>query len=233
MSAFPVTQHSLVEALRSDNRVVRERAMALAVQVYRAPIVAVAAHRWNLQPADAEDLAHDFLMQALAKNWFARYDATRGKFRTFLRACLVAFAATRAEAAGRQKRGGHRVHVSLDAIDVASPDAELDALFDREWVRSVFTASLEALRTECTGANRAVTFAVFVAHDIDGAEAMTPPTYATTAHRFDLPATQVANYLHWARQRFRHHVLNTLRALTTSDAEFRDEAKALLGVNLT
>jgi hypothetical protein len=41
--------------------------------------------------------------------------------------------------------------------------------------------------------------------------------------------TQVANYLHWARNRFRGHALETLRALTTSDAEFREEARTLLG----
>jgi hypothetical protein len=44
-----------------------------------------------------------------------------------------------------------------------------------------------------------------------------------------VPVTQVANYLHWARTRFRGHVLATLRALTGSDAEFREEARALLG----
>jgi hypothetical protein len=43
--------------------------------------------------------------------------------------------------------------------------------------------------------------------------------------------TQVANYLHWARGHFRGHVLDTLRALTASDEEFRDEARSLLGRN--
>jgi hypothetical protein len=73
---------------------------------------------------------------------------------------------------------------------------------------------------------------VFVAHDIDGAERQTPPTYASLASEFGLPVTQVTNYLNWARRRFREHVLETLRSLTTSDAEFRAEARALLGVDI-
>jgi hypothetical protein len=76
-------------------------------------------------------------------------------------------------------------------------------------------------------ASRQVTFDVFVAHDVDGAD--DPPRYADLAARFGIPVTQVANYLHWARSRFRGHVLDTLRALTGSDAEFREEARALLG----
>jgi hypothetical protein len=89
------------------------------------------------------------------------------------------------------------------------------------------TMSLERLREECGVAGRQVTYDVFVAHDVDGAD--DPPRYSDLASRFGIPGTQVANYLHWARGRFRGHVLDTLRSLTASDAEFRDEARALLG----
>jgi hypothetical protein len=66
-----------------------------------------------------------------------------------------------------------------------------------------------------------------MAHDVDGAD--DPPRYADLARRIGIPVTQVANYLYWARNHFREQVLDTLRSLTASDAEFRDEARALLG----
>lgn len=232
MSTFPDTQRSLVEALRSDDPAVRERAVDLAARVYRAPVIVVAMHQWQLQRADAEDLAHDFLAQALEKGWFFRYDVSRGRFRTFLRSCLSAFASSRTEAAGRLKRGGGAVHLDIDDVTVAAPDTQLDALFEREWVRSVLAAALDGLRVECQTADRHTTYAVFVAHDIEGAEQESPPTYAQLAARFDLPITQVTNFLSWARRRFRAQVLQTLRALTVSDAEFRAEARALLGVDV-
>ena len=226
---FPDTRISLVASLASDDDAVRARAVELVVGAYRAPVVAVLRRRWSLDLPDAEDLAHDFLSHALERDWLARYDPAKGRFRTFLRACLQSFASTAHEAAGRQKRGGHLVAVPLEGAAMLGAESEVDRLFEREWARSVMTISLERLRTECLTASREVTYDIFIAHDVEGAEAEASPRYADLASRFGIPVTQVANFLHWARGRFRGHVLQTIRDLTTSDAEFRDEARALLG----
>jgi DNA-directed RNA polymerase specialized sigma24 family protein len=187
----------------------------------------VLCKQWSLEMEDAEDLAHDFFAHALEREWLARYDRDKGRFRTFLRRCVQDFASTQYEASRRLKRGGHLTAVSLDNAGNVSTAAEVDRLFDQEWARSVLTLSLERLREECVIAGRQATFDIFVAHDVDGADE--PPRYADLAARFNVPVTQVANYLHWARNRFRGHALETLRALTTSDAEFREEARTLLG----
>ncbi len=227
----------MVAGLSSDDPETRTRATELVARAYRDPIIAVLRHRWSLDTSDAEDLAHDFLDHAFSKEWLQRFDASRGRFRTFLRACLAAYAGTVHEAAHRLKRGGGALHLPLDDADsLATTAPEVDAIFDREWVRSVLTLSLEAFRCECEDTQegreqgRAVTYAVFLARDVDGADMEVPPSYSALAQRFDVPPTQVTNYLNWARRRFRVHVLETLRALTASDAEFRVEARALLGV---
>ena len=41
--------------------------------------------------------------------------------------------------------------------------------------------------------------------------------------------TQVTNHLAWARRELRKLVLERLRSLTATDAEFREEAEELLG----
>lgn len=221
---------SLVAGLSSDDPAARARAVELVVRAYRSPVIAVLRHQWSLEVPDAEDLAHDFLAHALERDWLARYDASKGRFRTFLRSCLRAFASTAHERATRQKRGGHLDAVSLDdAPELTAGNNDVDELFEREWVRSVMTLALEGLQRECAAAYRDSTYEVFVAHDVKGADLDVPPSYADIARRFALPVTQVANHLHWVRARFRAHVIDTLRALTGSDAEFRDEARALLG----
>ena len=231
MPLFPDTHYSVVAALRSDDEPTRVRAAEAVARVYRAPIIAVLRHRWQLEPADAEDLAHDFLAHALARDWLQRYDPSRGRFRTFLRSCLMAFASTAHEGATRLKRGGGAVHLALDAApDTASSNDDASALFEREWVRSVLERSLEALRRECEDAGRQSTYDVFVAYDIEGAEREPRPNYAQVAERFGIPVTQVTNYLNWARRKLRAHVLETLRTLTADEAEFRAEARALLGI---
>jgi RNA polymerase sigma-70 factor (ECF subfamily) len=184
-----------------------------------------------MQLADAEDLTHDFFAQALAKEWLARYDPEKGRFRTFLRTCLLAFAAESHESTRRQKRGGDAKHVALDDAIQVGTDDDYSALFDAEWTRSVLAAALEALRVECIAANRESTWRVFAAYDVDGSDAEVRPTYDSVAKATGVPPTQVTNFLNWARRRFRSHVLETIRSLTASDDEYRDEVRMLLGTD--
>ena len=232
MAIFPQTQHSIIAALQSEDTIVRERALEMVIRVYRAPVVALLRARWNLDAPDAEDLAHDFFLKALTSEWLTRYDPGRARFRTFLRQCVQAFANTSHQAATRLKRGGHLRATSLDdAVEIAD-DKTHDELFHQEWVRSVFSTALDAFRADCVAQNRQSSFDVFHAIDIDGATALTPPTYAQVGRQMGIPVTQVTNYVNWSRRRFRQHVLDTLRALTVGDDEYREEARALLGTEL-
>lgn len=233
MAAFPVTRPSLLEALADAQPAARERAHDTIADVYRAPLVHLATRRWPMQRADAEDLAHDFLLHAMERAWFARFDPARGRFRTFVRTCFVAFAATQFESAQRLKRGGAAVHMPLDDMLLPADGDDADAgAFDREWARSVLSHALHLLQVDCVARQREMTYAVFIAHDVDGAGREHPPSYASLAAQHGIPVTQVTNYLNWARRRLRQHVLDTLRALTATDAEYRAEARALLGVEV-
>ncbi|HWN41405.1 MAG TPA: hypothetical protein VNW71_04255, partial [Thermoanaerobaculia bacterium] len=57
------------------------------------------------------------------------------------------------------------------------------------------------------------------------------PTYARLAEELGITAVQVTNDLAAARRDFRRLVLDELRALTGSEAEFRAEARDILGVD--
>jgi hypothetical protein len=56
------------------------------------------------------------------------------------------------------------------------------------------------------------------------------PTYDELARRFETTTVDVTNQLAGARRDFRRIVLELLRELTVSEAEFRLEARALLGI---
>jgi hypothetical protein len=72
-------------------------------------------------------------------------------------------------------------------------------------------------------------FALFQRYDVEGPGNPARPTYADLAAGFGLPATQVTNFLALARREFRSIVLDQVRELSASDAEFREEARDLLG----
>ena len=228
MQRFPETRISVVSALASADDNERERATGLVIAAYRSPVIAVLQRRWGMQAADAEDLAHDFFAHALDRDWLARYDPDKGRFRTFLRTCLMSYASTSHEAATRQKRGGAVQHVSIDDVTPVAGAADVDAIFDREWTRSVLSMALESLQKDCMSQNHDVSWKVFSAYDVEGADGERP-TYQDIASRVDIPLTQVTNHLNWARKRFRQHVLDTIRTLTATEAEYRDEVRALTG----
>jgi predicted transcriptional regulator len=54
-------------------------------------------------------------------------------------------------------------------------------------------------------------------------------SYAALANELGLTTSQVTNYLAATRRRFRAIVLEHVRALTATDAEFRDEVHELFG----
>jgi RNA polymerase sigma factor (sigma-70 family) len=236
--ALPDTRHSVLLRVRSGDPCERARALDVLAAVYRPPVLRHVRARFRLPADEAEDLVQGFFVAALEKGWLERFDPARGRFRSYLLACLDGHVAHERRAAAALKRGGGVSHVPLelegdDGSAVERPIADgtdLDAAFQREWARSIFTLALGALAARCAGTPRETALAVFRRCDVEGAEADERPSYAELGREFGLAVTQVTNHLHWARRELRREVLETLRETTASDEEFRSEARALLGV---
>lgn len=188
---------------------------------------------------DAEDATQEFFASALVKGTFERYDFTKARFRTYLRTCLGGFAANERKAAGRLKRGGGQVALSLNFAGVeeelqrygAGEELDVEEYFHREWVRSLFGLAVEDLRRWSEATGKTAHFRLFERYDLEGSDAPERPTYAALAAETRLPATQVTNFLAAARREFRRLVLERLRELTGSEREFRDEARLILGID--
>jgi hypothetical protein len=86
--------------------------------------------------------------------------------------------------------------------------------------------AVERLRMRCVEEEKLTQFAIFEAYDLEDDRTV---SYRELAARFGVAETQVTNYLSAMRRRFREHVLEALRELTASEAEYRAEMRALLG----
>jgi hypothetical protein len=64
----------------------------------------------------------------------------------------------------------------------------------------LFTLALEDLRAECERTAKATQWAVFEAYDLAEGDR---PSYAELGERHGVPASQITNYLAWARGRLR------------------------------
>jgi hypothetical protein len=90
--------------------------------------------------------------------------------------------------------------------------------------------AVERFRKACAEGGREARFSLFTAYDLEGDAGADRPRYEDLARRHGTTVVDVTNQLAAARREFRGIVLAVLRELTVSDAEFRTEARALLGM---
>ena len=234
---FPLTHWSAISAARSDDSDGRNRALGLVIAAYWKPVYKYIRLRWSKPPEDAQDLTQAFFTQLIEKDLLRRFDPERARFRTYLRLCVDGFLANEYKAEHRLKRGGSAVHLSLD-FDNAESEVPLSShpslqsmesieeWFAKESARSLFGVAVDKLREQCLRHGKALHFQLFEIYDLGEGEC----SYSDLAAKFDLPVTDVTNYLSTIRRQFRSIVLQTLREMCGSDAEFRSEARKLLGI---
>jgi len=234
---FPLTRASLLVAVRSPQVEERSRALEALISAYWKPVYKYIRIHWNKSNEDAKDLTQEFFTRLLQKDFLDKYDPGRARLRTFLRVCVDGLVQNEHKAAHRLKRGGDAQFHSLDfesaegelqQLEIPDPESVED-FFNREWARSVFELSLARLRSECDARGKMVHFRLLELYDVeDAGKAL---TYEEVACQFGLKASDVTNYLSYARREFRKIVLEHLRETTATEDEFRREARALLGVD--
>lgn len=234
-SSFPGTRHSMVSSLGSERPDVRRAAFDALATAYWKPVFKYVRLKWRATPDEAADLTQAFFLRAYEKAYFASFDPTRARFRTYLRTCLDRFVANLRQEGRRLKRGGAVEFVPFDFVAAESElqrqhvgDAaqELDAFFQREWLRSLFGLAVDRLRSACNASGRARRFTIFARYDLADDES-TRPTYGVLASAFAISVTDVTNELAAARREFRRLVLDVLREQCATDEEFQNEARAL------
>jgi hypothetical protein len=234
---FPQTRLSVLQRIRSADTEVRQRAFDTLVVAYWKPVYKYLRVRWRVAPEDAEDTTQAFLATAFEKQFFDRFDPAQARFRTFLRVCLDRFVQNQMKAAGRQKRGAGQPPLSLDfenaegelrRIEPAVP-ADVDQFFRQELVRALFARAVADVREDYRRRGKEAAFRLFERYDLEAEEGI---SYASLAAESGLPVTQITNHLAAIRRAFRSAALDQLRELTTTDDEYRAEARDLFGVDV-
>ena len=236
--AFPETTLGFAGGLRNPATADYTRSLETLCSRYWKPVYSYIRIAWAKSNEDAKDLTQSFFMRALEKDFFDGYDPEKGSFRTYLRTCLDRFVLNEKKAAVRVKRWPGAPPLPLDFESAEGelsrqdpPDpASMDQYFHDEWVRSLFSLSVERLREECEKRGKDLPYRLFERYELDR-DPDEKLTYERLAEEFAIPATQVTNFLALARREFRRIVLEKLREITATDHEFREEARSLLGVS--
>lgn len=224
-SRFQETRWTLVLAAAGDSSRGRQALGELCEQ-YWSPLFAFARAR-GLTPEDAQDATQGFFEQLIARGDLAAADPARGRFRAFLLVAFKHFMANERDRARALKRGGAHTFVPLDAVDrpfEPAHDQTPEALFEREWARTLVARAIARL-TEEVGPDGAPLVA-HLAGAITGDGADVPmKTLAATLGTSE-GAARVA--LHRMRQKLRRKIVDEIAQTVGPGEDVEDELRHVL-----
>lgn len=225
---FPATSWSMVLAARDG--VERTRQLDRMFRRYWSPVYAYIRRAWNKPDPDARDLTQEFFVSLLERDFLDGVAQDKGRFRAYLRACLRHFLLDDRKRTAAGKRGGGRVHISIEGFEAPLdvPAASPDEAFDREWAYALLRESIADLERVLREMDRADDWEVFRALDVDPAPDVRP-TYADVAAKRRCPEQEVKSKADYARKTLRRLVQARIRELTASDDDAASELRELFG----
>lgn len=232
-AAFAPTRWTMVLNAADPTSTVAFAALSALCETYRRPLYAFIRRR-GYSPADAEDLIQGFFCRIIDKNYLRAVNPAKGKFRTFLLTALSNFLRNEWAHAHRQKRGGYKSLLSLDAVDdegryLAEPRDGLtpEKLFERQWAETILERVMSRLGQE--SAHPPEVFAAlkpFLTRDEESS------AYQQLGQRFKMSPVALRVAVHRLRESWRiilrDEVLQTLAPGENVDEEIRYLITALM-----
>lgn len=232
MTQFPMTRPSAVADLLSGDPVRRAKSLEVVVKAYWKPVYKYIRLRWRSSSEAAEDLTQSFFEVAIDRDMLAQFQPQRGRFRTFLRACLDRHVIDHHRKSVAKRRGGGGVHLDFSTAETelaaSGQSTDPEAVFDAEWLRHLMQLALDKLDQTFEDKKKPIHAKLFRDFHVGDS----PPTYTEAAARYNISTTDVTNWLHVARREFRRVALEMLRELTIDDADYASEARAVFGFDV-
>ena len=228
---FATTHWSLVLAAGGSESEQSREALAMLCQLYWYPVY-VFIRRHERSADEAGDLTQEFFVRVLDKSYLKQADPQRGRFRSFLLACLRHFLSNEADRARTVKRGGRHVILPLE-IETGEQRYQLEPrdeltpekVFDRRWTLTLLERVLAQLRIEQVDHGKEQLFEAlkeFLTGDSEGVP------YSVAGRKLGMSDDAVKVAVHRLRRRFRD-LLTAEVAQTVSDPkDVRDEIRHLI-----
>jgi RNA polymerase sigma-70 factor (ECF subfamily) len=226
---FPDTRWTLIASSRASPAA-RRAALDELLGAYWRPLYLYARRKGRDREA-SQDAVQGFIAHLLEREFLARLDPARGRFRSFLRTAFDHFLANEHERESAAKRGGGLRPVALD-FDVAESAlcAQVEtpeSAYDREWALGVMERAQARLKEEFDSGVRSGPFdTVARFFRFDGS-----PSHADAARDAGMTPQQFKAFLHRARVRFRdlvrQDVAHTVSTPEETELEMAELIRAL------
>ena len=230
---FATTHWSVVLAAGQSTDAQASEALEQLCRTYWYPLYAF-VRRQGRSPEDAQDLTQGFFAHLLRKDFLSGVGPEKGRFRSFLLACLKHFLADEWEKARTAKRGGNCPEMRLELAGAegryqleACVEADAESLYERRWALDLLDQVLNRLRHEAVASGREAVF-----NELQGCllGERSTETYVQLGARLSMSETAVKVTVHRLRQRYREMLREEIAHTVTRPDEIDEEMRYLFEV---
>lgn len=224
--SFPATSWSCVIAARDGRE--RESHLDRLFRAYWQPVFLFIRRSWNKSDDESRDLAQDFFLRLLETEFLKDVSPEKGRFRSYLKACLRHFLLDANKLAMAEKRGGRAKLFSIDASEkpMEIPAATPEESFDLEWTQALIQGVLPSLEQALRSLGREAAWTIFREVDLD-ASGEGRPSYGELAKKHATTEQKVKSDLDYARKMLRKLILGKVRDYSVTEDDAADEMREL------
>lgn len=228
---FATTRWSMVVAAGDADNPEGRAALEELCASYWYPLYAYVRRRGS-DVHEAQDLTQGFFATVIEKGYLEQADRERGHFRSFLIAAFGHFVSHERERARAQKRGGGKLHFSIDfeagegryRLEPAD-DTTPERIYERRWALTLLERVLAQLEADHEHRGKSALFAELRPF-LSGAEPS--PAYREVAARLDWEEGAVKVAVHRLRRHYRHALRTEISHTVSDPADIDDEIRYLL-----
>jgi RNA polymerase sigma-70 factor (ECF subfamily) len=228
---FATTHWSVVLSAGDVHGLKASEALEKLCRTYWRPLYSY-VRRQGHGPEDAQDLTQAFFAKLLEKNFWARADRKKGRFRSFLLTALRQFVSDERDRAKTAKRGGGFSFISFDEEVGEEHFAEglnlsSEQQFERQWALTVLQQARVALQQECVASGKS---ALYQRVNLLGDQKESSIPYAAIAQDLGMSVSAIKSAVSRLRERYGELVREEVAHTVSSPAEVDAEIRHLLSV---
>jgi len=230
---FATTHWSVVLAASDLTSPQAGEALEQLCRLYWYPLY-VYVRRRGYGPEDAQDLTQGFFAHLLRQNFPTGVGPEKGRFRSFLLACLKHFLTDEWHKGRTAKRGGAGPPILMDwqaaeeRYGLELPvEASAERLYERRWAMDLLDHVLGQLREEATNAGKEAVFEQLQSCLFGERR---NETYAELAVGLNLSESAVKVTVHRMRQRCRELLREQIAHTVSRPGEIEQELHYLFGI---
>jgi hypothetical protein len=216
-----------IVAVLHGNKMERITALEHIIAAHWKPLYKYIRLQYRIPPTEACTITQNFLEQFEEAAFFAKFDPARQPLREFIRQKLDVFvpipgARKSADPAPALDFTGAEEEFN---VDQAGPGQSAAEYYNNEWVRSLLTLAVEELHTTFAAEGKNQDFSLFMKLDLQDRSGTGRVGLEEIAAELSMPLSDALTSLAKTRQRLQNILMDLIRSFTSSDAEFRREAR--------